>query len=58
MSVIQKEFLYIIRRQALSGKAIIRSVNPIFSEPLALDMALDVLSERGSLFRASSERGN
>lgn len=47
IAVITNEFLHIIRRQALSGRAIIRSQNDIFSEPLAIDMALDLLSERG-----------
>ena len=47
IKVITQEFIHIIRRQALSGRAIIRSDNTIFSEPGAIDMALDLLSERG-----------
>jgi adenylate kinase len=47
IKVIINEFLHIIRRQALSGRAIIRSDNTIFSESGAIDMALDLLSERG-----------
>jgi len=47
IQVIHSEFLEIIRRQATSGKAIIRSDNSILQEPLALDMMLDVLAERG-----------
>ncbi|MES1916862.1 MAG: hypothetical protein MHM6MM_008643 [Cercozoa sp. M6MM] len=37
----------IIARQALSGKAIVRSEDELFSEPDVIDMALDVLTERG-----------
>jgi len=44
---ISSEFLHIIRRQALSGRAIIRSQSPVFSQHGAIDMALDLLSERG-----------
>jgi len=47
VTVIEKEFLHIIRRQALSGVAIIRSENQLFSDPLALNIAMDVLTERG-----------
>eukprot|EP00742_Colponemidia_sp_Colp-10_P003780 GILJ01004024.1.p1 GENE.GILJ01004024.1~~GILJ01004024.1.p1 ORF type:complete len:468 (-),score=80.76 GILJ01004024.1:200-1603(-) len=47
IDVIKKEFLHILRRQALAGKAIIRTENPVFDEPLALDIALDLLAERG-----------
>ena len=47
IETITHEFMHIVRRQALSGRAIIRSENRIFSEPSAIDMALDLLSERG-----------
>jgi adenylate kinase len=47
IQVISQEFMHIIRRQALSGRAIIRSQNAIFSQHGAIDMALDLLSERG-----------
>ena len=47
ISVIMNEFIHIIRRQALSGRAIIRSNNPVFQEKIAVDMALDLLTERG-----------
>ena len=47
ISVIMNEFLHIIRRQALSGRAIIRSNSPVFNEKIAVDMALDLLTERG-----------
>src|SRR4051812_48886333 len=47
INVLMNEFVHIIKRQALSGKAIIRSNNPVFSEQRAIDMALDLLNERG-----------
>jgi adenylate kinase len=47
MKVLDEEFVEIIRRQALSGHAIIRSENPILKEKLAVDIILDVLTERG-----------
>ncbi len=46
--------MHIIRRQALSGRAIIRSQNAIFSEHGAIDMALDLLSERGCQWAAAA----
>ena len=45
--VILNEFVHIIKRQALSGRAIIRSNNPVFNEKVAINMALDLLTERG-----------
>ena len=51
LDVILDEFETIMRRQALTGRATIRSVNPVFSEPVAAGIALDVLTERG--FHAS-----
>ncbi|KAM9969482.1 hypothetical protein ACTFIR_001317 [Dictyostelium discoideum] len=45
--VIEKEFLPTIRRQAIAGSAMLRITNSIFSSSLAIDMALDLLSERG-----------
>ena len=47
IGVIMNEFLHIIKRQALSGRAIIRSNSPVFNEKIAVDMALDLLTERG-----------
>ena len=47
IAVIMSEFLHIVRRQALSGRAIIRSNNTVFNEKIAVDMALDLLTERG-----------
>jgi adenylate kinase len=47
IQVIMQEFVHIIKRQALSGKAIIRSNNKVFEDPTAINMALDLLTERG-----------
>jgi adenylate kinase len=47
LQIIQEEFLHIMKRQALSGMAIIRSENELFNDPLSLNMVLDVLTERG-----------
>lgn len=48
INIINSEFTHILKRQALTGCAIIRSSNPVFhQQPMAVDMALDVLTERG-----------
>jgi len=48
VATVRQEFMPIISRQALSGRAIIRSENPLFvSHPQCIDMALDLLTERG-----------
>lgn len=47
VEMILMEFVHILRRQALAGRAIIRSNNPILSSKIALNMLLDILSERG-----------
>eukprot|EP00297_Palpitomonas_bilix_P008972 CAMPEP_0113871986 /NCGR_PEP_ID=MMETSP0780_2-20120614/2948_1 /TAXON_ID=652834 /ORGANISM="Palpitomonas bilix" /LENGTH=523 /DNA_ID=CAMNT_0000857439 /DNA_START=130 /DNA_END=1698 /DNA_ORIENTATION=- /assembly_acc=CAM_ASM_000599 len=44
---IEQEFVHILIRQGHSGRAVVRTVNPIFHEKLAADMALDILTERG-----------
>ena len=45
--VVKHEFMPIVERQAIAGAALIRSSNPVFTNPMAINMALDVLSERG-----------
>lgn len=40
INVMEEEFVQILRRQALLGRAIIRTENEIFREPLALDICL------------------
>lgn len=47
INIIKTKFMHILERQALSGVAIIRSEDPIFEDPLALNILLDVLTERG-----------
>ena len=47
VNVIQKTFMPIITRHALSGRATVNSEDEIFSEPLALSMLIDIFSERG-----------
>lgn len=47
IDLIEAEFMHIIQRQALAGRATIRSANPLLNSAVALNMLLDVLSERG-----------
>ena len=47
VSLIEKTFMPIITRHALSGRATVNSEDEIFSEPLALSMLIDIFSERG-----------
>jgi len=46
-AVIDDECVPAIRRHAITGKAHIHSQNPVFDEPMAVDMVIDILSERG-----------
>lgn len=47
IQVIEREFVPVIRRHAIAGVAFVRTPNAIFSSELAIEMVLDVLSERG-----------
>lgn len=47
IDVIEAEFVDCLRRHAFSGRAVVKSQNPVFEERMAVDMAMDVLSERG-----------
>ena len=47
VNLIQSDFVKILQQQALQGKAIIRSVSPLLAKPMALDILLDIMSERG-----------
>ena len=40
-------FRSIIQRHALSGRAVVNSEDPLFENPLALSMLIDIFSERG-----------
>jgi len=54
--VIQEELMPIIQRHAISGHTRISTENPIFEDPLALSLLIDIFSERG--FRAFVEVRN
>ena len=45
--VIRKSFMPIIKRHAISGLAAVNSQDPVFEEPEALAMLIDIFSERG-----------
>ncbi len=47
VQVIQDKFMPIVKRHALSGRAHVNSEDPIFHDPLALSMLIDIFSERG-----------
>ena len=47
VEIIKSKFLPIITRHALSGRSIVNSEDPIFEDPLALSMLIDIFSERG-----------
>jgi len=50
VEIIKAKFMPIITRHALSGRSVVNSEDPIFDDPLALSMLIDIFSERG--FRA------
>lgn len=47
VEIIKNKFMPIVARHALSGRAIVNSEDPLFGDPLALAMLIDVFSERG-----------
>ena len=47
VTVIEKKMMPIIKRHAISGLAHVNSEDPLFDDPLALAMLIDVFSERG-----------
>jgi adenylate kinase len=47
VNLIKNKFIPIVARHALSGRAVVNSEDPIFDDPLALAMLIDVFSERG-----------
>lgn len=47
IALLNSEFIHIVKRQALAGQAVIRTNNGILENPVAINMCLDVLSERG-----------
>jgi adenylate kinase len=47
VELVSRKFMPIITRHALSGRAHVNSEDPIFDEPLAIPMLIDLFSERG-----------
>ncbi|HTT56476.1 MAG TPA: nucleoside monophosphate kinase [Opitutaceae bacterium] len=47
VAVIEKKMMPIIKRHAISGLALINTEDPLFDDPLALAMLIDIFSERG-----------
>lgn len=47
VNIIEKKFMPIVQRHALSGRAQLNTEDPVFQDPMALSMVLDVFSERG-----------
>jgi adenylate kinase len=47
VDLVSTKFMPIIERHALSGRAHVNSEDPIFHEPLAIPMLIDLFSERG-----------
>jgi len=45
--VLNTDFMPIVKRQALAGAAVVRSQSELLTNPIALNIVLDVLSERG-----------
>lgn len=47
VQIIQTKFMPIIQRHAISGQAYVNTEDPLFHNPLALLMLIDIFSERG-----------
>lgn len=47
VNLLHEKFMPIILRHALSGRAVVNSEDPLFEDPLALTMLIDIFSERG-----------
>jgi adenylate kinase len=47
VDLVSRKFMPIITRHALSGRAHVNSEDPVFNEPLAIPMLIDIFSERG-----------
>ena len=56
LSLLESEFVPVIRRHAIAGRARIKSQNPVFDEAMPVDMVIDVLSERGYHVTYDSQR--
>ncbi len=47
IAIIQEKMMPVVIKHAISGEAYFNSENPVFNDPLALAMAIDIFSERG-----------
>jgi adenylate kinase len=47
VELVGRKFMPIVTRHALSGRAHVNSEHPIFNEPLAIPMLIDLFSDRG-----------
>ena len=47
VETINRKFMPIVERHAISGQAIVNSEDRLFEDPLALSMLIDIFSERG-----------
>lgn len=47
VTIVESQFMPIIFRHAISGRAIVNSEDPVFEDPNALAMLIDIFSERG-----------
>ena len=47
VDVINRDFMSIVRRHAISGLAQVNTQDPVFEQPEALAMLIDIFSERG-----------
>jgi adenylate kinase len=47
VDLVANKFMPIITRHVISGRATVNSEDPIFNEPLAIPMLIDIFSERG-----------
>ena len=54
VAVIQQTIMPIVERHAISGLAVVSTEDPLFADPLALAMVIDIFSERG--FHASIDK--
>lgn len=47
VDIVKNKFMPIVQRHSLSGRAHVNTEDPLFHEPLALSMLIDIFSERG-----------
>ncbi len=56
VAILSDEFVPVLGRHAFAGRATVRCQNPLFDDAMPVDMAIDVLSERGFQVTYSLER--